>query len=606
MQLALKRSVYSITDEVFYTADFQFFADRNLGGFATGASFNSSYESSDDSLQMFRWGDVAIRVKSTTYDANSDSSTVVYSVRNAGTEVATISTAGVKSLAWNFIRVHAKLDATTGSIAVSINGVDMGITYTNQNTVSSISLATATFIYFSPPAIDNGTTLHCSGTLDNVTFSTGSFPVGRPIAYRARLDPNMPSVVSGGEWGLHSTSVSGIPYVASSFTPTSISGMVGWWDANDTTTLFDATSGGSNVTTDGSPVARWEDKSGNGYHLTQATGGAQPFLKTNVLNGKRAMLFDGSNDWMANSLFTVNLSLRTVFIVWEDLGSVLTGGRYGGIALGVGPGSTGNDYDTLTRVAYYNNFASQITQTQVNSATASPSNGSVLMGGPYIFMDRRNSATQSYVSRNHSTLSSQGGGQYSEGSVTTSTPGILFGGRWVSGAIHTSFMYARVHEVIIYSTTTETDRGRVMSYLMRKWQIGANGANYTNIPQTGANNKTLFGPAGSTCSMPFQTPVGNVPTGIGNIHADLLGFNLYAIKAANRDPITSRKLAVGIDKAGVETQGAIMGATNLPLDDTPTIALAGADIFDSVYLDGSSNPYLYSEIANLKLKLTST
>jgi hypothetical protein len=78
------------------------------------------------------------------------------------------------------------------------------------------------------------------------------------------------------------------------FVPTDISGLKIWLDA--TTGLFDATSGGSAVATDGSAVARWEDQSGNGNHATQTTSNNRPVLKTSIQNGKNVIRFDGSND----------------------------------------------------------------------------------------------------------------------------------------------------------------------------------------------------------------------------------------------------------------------------------------------------------------------
>ena len=87
--------------------------------------------------------------------------------------------------------------------------------------------------------------------------------------------------------------------VASAFSPTDIAGLQLWLDA--TTGLFDATSGGNAVTTDGSAVARWEDQSGKAYHFQQSTSNDRPILKTSVQNGKNVIRFDGSNDFMQGS-----------------------------------------------------------------------------------------------------------------------------------------------------------------------------------------------------------------------------------------------------------------------------------------------------------------
>jgi hypothetical protein len=56
--------------------------------------------------------------------------------------------------------------------------------------------------------------------------------------------------------------------------------------------LFDATSGGSAVTSDDSSVQRWEDKSGNGFHLIQSLGTAAKY-RTAVQNGLPVVRFLG-------------------------------------------------------------------------------------------------------------------------------------------------------------------------------------------------------------------------------------------------------------------------------------------------------------------------
>jgi len=68
-----------------------------------------------------------------------------------------------------------------------------------------------------------------------------------------------------------------------------------WVDAADSSTLFDAVSGGSLVASDGE-IARAEDKSGRGFNATQSGATLKPLRKVAVQNGLDAMLFDGSND----------------------------------------------------------------------------------------------------------------------------------------------------------------------------------------------------------------------------------------------------------------------------------------------------------------------
>jgi hypothetical protein len=74
--------------------------------------------------------------------------------------------------------------------------------------------------------------------------------------------------------------------------PDMIRGLNCWYDA--TTGLYNATSGGTAVTTNGGAIYRWEDQSGNGFHLTNAQS-SPPTLVTNSLNGKPGVDFNGTN-----------------------------------------------------------------------------------------------------------------------------------------------------------------------------------------------------------------------------------------------------------------------------------------------------------------------
>jgi len=94
--------------------------------------------------------------------------------------------------------------------------------------------------------------------------------------------------------------------------PGDITGLTGWWDASDSSTLFDATSGGSAVATDGS-VARIEDKSGNNRHFTQTTAGARPLRKTGVQNSLDVLRLDGSDDFLQSSFTFSNIFTLTQF-----------------------------------------------------------------------------------------------------------------------------------------------------------------------------------------------------------------------------------------------------------------------------------------------------
>lgn len=81
-----------------------------------------------------------------------------------------------------------------------------------------------------------------------------------------------------------------------------LSGLVGWWDASDDSTV--AQSGGA--------VSQWSDRSGNANHATQATGSAQPQMTT-ASNGLDAIDFGilSSGLWMG---FPGDISSGKTFI----------------------------------------------------------------------------------------------------------------------------------------------------------------------------------------------------------------------------------------------------------------------------------------------------
>ena len=102
---------------------------------------------------------------------------------------------------------------------------------------------------------------------------------------------------------------------ASGFDPRRLASLLQWYDGADRATLFDATTGGAAVADDGT-VARWEDKSGNGYHLTQSTGGNRPTLRGAIRNGRSVLEYDGANSNLVSASITNELNALSVFAVF--------------------------------------------------------------------------------------------------------------------------------------------------------------------------------------------------------------------------------------------------------------------------------------------------
>jgi hypothetical protein len=96
-----------------------------------------------------------------------------------------------------------------------------------------------------------------------------------------------------------------------------------WLDASDSSTMFDATTGGSLVAAGGN-IARWEDKSGNANHVTQANSTMRPTRQTAVSNGRDIVRFDGSNDHLIRSAIPASASDFTVAVVGKHAARTFT------------------------------------------------------------------------------------------------------------------------------------------------------------------------------------------------------------------------------------------------------------------------------------------
>src|SRR3990167_4501337 len=79
------------------------------------------------------------------------------------------------------------------------------------------------------------------------------------------------------------------------FDPLTLTGIHSWYDANDIST----------ITKDGADrISQWNDKTGNGHDLLQATGGNQPLWLSEDRDGLDVIDFVGDR-WMDNSFTTL-------------------------------------------------------------------------------------------------------------------------------------------------------------------------------------------------------------------------------------------------------------------------------------------------------------
>ena len=245
-----------------------------------------------------------------------------------------------------------------------------------------------------------------------------------------------------------------------------ISGLQLWLDAADATTLYDATSGGNLVSTDGATVARWQDKSGNGRHISQATANARPALKTGIKNAKNVIRFDGANDILsvANSAISQNIGVLNLFAVCRST-KTLSSSVYQTVihnSNGTTVGPSRSDIYISNAIEVGGRRLDTDSFQSVKPGTLA-TNEWVLAGANF------NYNAASLTAYKNGTGASRSPSFQTVG-TTPNTPSLLFG--IGSFANVNEFLTGDIAEIIIYNKAlTTTQRQSVESYLNAKWAI---------------------------------------------------------------------------------------------------------------------------------------
>lgn len=66
---------------------------------------------------------------------------------------------------------------------------------------------------------------------------------------------------------------------------------------------------------DGDPVATWADASGNSRDFSQGTGVNRPTYKTNIINGRAIVRFDGTTDYVQGPNFLTGYTEGEIFVL---------------------------------------------------------------------------------------------------------------------------------------------------------------------------------------------------------------------------------------------------------------------------------------------------
>lgn len=103
------------------------------------------------------------------------------------------------------------------------------------------------------------------------------------------------------------------------WTPLNLSSLACWYDFSQ------------GITLNGSTVSQANDLSGNSRHLSQGTANKQPLYVTGAVNGYSAIRFDGSNDLMKSTSFTLSGAI-TVVMIMKYVAYTVNGYVFNGLA----------------------------------------------------------------------------------------------------------------------------------------------------------------------------------------------------------------------------------------------------------------------------------
>jgi len=221
--------------------------------------------------------------------------------------------------------------------------------------------------------------------------------------------------------------------VGGGFLPTDITGCLLWYDFSDADTLF-TDAGSTKVANDGDLIYRANDKSGNNKHVEQPTEADRPSYKKSVKNGLSSILMPGTLEGrLYNSTFySQSLPVTIIFFITT----------------------------TNTNGVHFD-FGKNVWSFRLNTSIY---NGAYLnSGGTFsgnLVTCIVNTTTQFYI--NGVTKNSGNAGTFSgyRQSIGNRYPG------------ETSPTYGYYHELLVYnSALSDTDRGKVETYLNNKWAI---------------------------------------------------------------------------------------------------------------------------------------
>ena len=238
------------------------------------------------------------------------------------------------------------------------------------------------------------------------------------------------------------------------FNPSRISNLDLWLDAADGDTLFDATSGGNFVSTNGFAVKRWEDKSGNGTHATEATNA--PTLLTDSKNRLSTLNFNASK-YISCSFTSKTFTQQTVFLVLQFSTSTASFGRaFTQTVSGSQDFAISGHYIPLLRNSTTNEIGSY--------ANGAPQSTVAAVNQVWYIARARHSGSALTVSLNGSS------GINTSHTLNRNFDLYRIGAHNIGG--DTAYWNSIISEVIVYTRNlTDSESNLVINYLNSKWAI---------------------------------------------------------------------------------------------------------------------------------------
>jgi hypothetical protein len=234
---------------------------------------------------------------------------------------------------------------------------------------------------------------------------------------------------------------------AAAFTPASISGLIGWYDA----------SYGGNTITSGNFTAV-ADRSGSSNNLGNSN--TVPYNATSAYNSMPAFDFAKANNAgliMPSATASGITTAASIFIVGRA-NSGMTG--FAGISPLIGTGQT-NDFDNTNSLVFSRSGSDQI-ESFYNSGTIADSNYTAATNMRFGFVIGSGTLTQ-YINNSAATSNSI------SFSIGTSFA-IAMGNRWLSGTLAGFPWDGPMCEVVIYSVALTTqNRSDLDNYFTTKW-----------------------------------------------------------------------------------------------------------------------------------------